>query len=155
MLKTFFCKEGLPVKMISDNAKTFKAVAKKVRDMVTDSEAVNLLSIRGVQWMYNVERAPWWGGIFEQMILTVKRCLRKMVGNARLIHEELLTAVVEVEMIGTQDPYLMFLLKISKSHSHLNTCCVGTESLVCLIQNPSLRIAIKMSPHLERTSHEE
>ena len=54
--------------------------------------------------MFNVERALWWGGIFERMIQTVKRCLRKMVENARLTHEELLTAVVEVEMIVNSRP---------------------------------------------------
>ena len=32
------------------------------------------------------------------MILTTKRCLKKTIGNARLVYEELLTSVVEVEM---------------------------------------------------------
>lgn len=63
--------------MISDNAKTFKAAA---------------------------EKAPWWGGIFERMIQTAKRCLRKTIGRACLIYEELLTIVIEVEMTLNSRP---------------------------------------------------
>ena len=44
-----------------------------------------------------MERAPWWGGFFERMVQSVKRCLRKVLGNARLTFDELLTTLVEVE----------------------------------------------------------
>ena len=36
--------------------------------------------------------------MFERMIQMTKRCLRKMLKNARLTYEELLTSVVEIEM---------------------------------------------------------
>ena len=102
--KRFSARRGVPVRMISDNAKTFKSAANLVREMVEDPGVTDFFGIRGVQWMFNVERAPWWGGIFERMIQTAKRCLRKIVGNARLTHEELLTAVIEVEMIVNSRP---------------------------------------------------
>ena len=51
-----------------------------------------------------MEGAPWWGGIFEKMVQTAKRCLRKIFGNAHLTQEELLTVVVEVEMIVNSRP---------------------------------------------------
>lgn len=38
------------------------------------------------------------------MIQTVKRCLRKTIGNARLTFEELLTSVVKAEMTVNSRP---------------------------------------------------
>ena len=52
-----------------------------------------------MKWTFNLEKAPWWGGIFERLVRSVKRCLKKTIGGATLTYEELLTAVVEVEMI--------------------------------------------------------
>uniref|UniRef100_A0A1X7VL03 DUF5641 domain-containing protein n=1 Tax=Amphimedon queenslandica TaxID=400682 RepID=A0A1X7VL03_AMPQE len=46
----------------------------------------------------NVEKAPWWGGIFERMIGSTKKCLRKMIGCSKLTLDELITAVAEVEL---------------------------------------------------------
>lgn len=50
-----------------------------------------------VCWSFNVEKAPWWGGFYERVVGSVKRCLKKVVGNAQLTFDELLTAIVEVE----------------------------------------------------------
>jgi hypothetical protein len=37
----------------------------------------------------------WW--FFERLVKSVKRCLKKVVRNARLTYEELLTVLIEVE----------------------------------------------------------
>ena len=37
------------------------------------------------------------GGFFERFVGSVKRCLRKVVGNARLSRVELETILVEIE----------------------------------------------------------
>ena len=47
-----------------------------------------------------MEKSPWWGGVFERLIWSVKRCLKKIVGRATLTHEELLTVITEIEMIN-------------------------------------------------------
>lgn len=57
-----------------------------------------------IQWTFNVERAPWWGGIFERLIRSVKRCLKKTIGQANLTYDELLTVVTEAEMIVNSRP---------------------------------------------------
>ena len=44
------------------------------------------------------------GRVFERMIQTTKRCLKNTIGNARLMYEELLTSVVEVEMTLNSRP---------------------------------------------------
>ena len=44
-----------------------------------------------------MEKAPWWGGFWERMVGSVKRCLKKTVGRAYLSFEELRTVLMEVE----------------------------------------------------------
>ena len=75
--------------MVSDNGKTFTAAAKNIQD---------------VKWNFNVPKVPWWGGVFERLVRSVKRCLKKMLGLARLTYDELLTALVEVEMVLNSRP---------------------------------------------------
>ena len=44
------------------------------------------------------------GGIFEHMIQTAKRCLRKTIGKVTLSYDEFSTAVAEVEMVVNSRP---------------------------------------------------
>jgi len=57
-----------------------------------------------MQWSFNLEKAPWWGGIFERMVKSVKSCLRKTIGRASLTHDELMTALTEVEVVVNSRP---------------------------------------------------
>jgi len=97
--KRFTARRGFPVKMISDNAKTFKSAAKTVRAVIDNREVQQYLTGLSTEWVFNLERAPWWGGIFEWMVKSTKRCLKKTIGKAKLTYDELLTALTEVEMI--------------------------------------------------------
>ena len=67
-LKRFVSRRGLPQRIVSDNGKTFRGAAKVVTRIMRDPEVQKHLSGTGVSWQFNVERAPWWGGMFEQMI---------------------------------------------------------------------------------------
>ena len=103
-LKRFAARRGLPRRIVSGNAKTFKAAAKAIQAIVTSREVQEHLTGLGVEWKFNVERAPWWGGIFERMVRSTKRCLKKTIGRARLTYDELLTSLVEVEMVINARP---------------------------------------------------
>ena len=102
--KRFVSKRGLPARIISDNGTTFKAAAKTIRNVFKHPKVQNYLSGVNVKWIFNIERAPWWGGFFECMVQLLKRCLRKMVGQAKLTYEEFLTSVTEVELILNSRP---------------------------------------------------
>ena len=75
--------------MISDNGKTFKAAAKVIESTVSHEDVQHYLSGLGVQWMFNLPKAPWWGGVFERLIQSTKRCLRKIIGQASFSYDEL------------------------------------------------------------------
>ena len=102
--KRFTSRRGFPVRVISDNAKTFKSAAKTLAAALRDPEVKHYFADISVKWSFNLEKAPWWGGVFERMIQSAKRCLRKTIGNARLTYDELMTSVIEVEMILNSRP---------------------------------------------------
>ena len=85
----FTARRGLPCKMLSDNAKTFRATAK---------------SLTEVKLIFNVPKATWWGGVFEQMVRCTKRCLRKIIGQAKFLQDKLLIALTEVETVINSRP---------------------------------------------------
>ena len=84
-LKRFFARRGRPSLIISDNAKTFKS--KVLRKYIAGF---------GIKWEYNLAKAPWWGGMFERLIKSTKRCLNKALQNARLTYDMLHTLLVEI-----------------------------------------------------------
>ena len=82
-LKRFVARRSLPKRFISDNGKTFKAAATYLDNVFKDGTVKQHLDGLGVTWQFNVERAPWWGGAFERMVKSTKRCL-KMIGRAHI-----------------------------------------------------------------------
>ena len=77
--------------IISDNAKTFKAADKALKQLFNHPEVKSDLDVCRTKWKFNLERAPWWGGFFERMVGNVKAYLRKVLSNARLTFDELRT----------------------------------------------------------------
>ena len=103
-LKRFAARRGLPAKLLSDNGKTFKAAAKYIRNVMKDGTVKTYLTGLGTEWLFSVERAPWWGGVFEHMVQTTKRCLRKIVGRAQFTSDELVTVLAEIEAVVNSRP---------------------------------------------------
>ena len=98
-LRRFSACHGTPLLMVSDNGKTFKSAAREITKLMNDPGVKQYFANARMKWTFNLEKAPWWGGIFERLVRSVKRCLKKTIGGATLTYEELLTVVVEVEMI--------------------------------------------------------
>ena len=96
-LRIFLVIRGLPELIISDNATTFKAAAKTLSESFSYPRVKKFLASKRMDWRFNVDRAPCWGGFSERLIQNTKRRLRKTLRNARLIYDELRTVLVEVE----------------------------------------------------------
>jgi hypothetical protein len=92
-LLRFISRRGSPAEVLSDNSKTFK-----------NAEVKRFVASRGITWRFNIARSPWWGGFFERLVRSVKRCLKKNLGTARLSYEELLTVIIQVEGVLNSRP---------------------------------------------------
>lgn len=96
-LRRMIARRGIPSTITSDNSKTFKSAKKELSNLYKHQEVCDFVANRGIKWDFILEKAPWWGGFYERMVQLVKRTLRKILGNARLTYEELMTVLVEVE----------------------------------------------------------
>ena len=95
--RRFVSRRGLPSVMMSDNAKTFKSVSKDIKKIRQSKEVQQHLTSRQVDWQFILEKAPWWGGFWERLVQSTKRCLKKTIGRTTLTYEELRTVVIEIE----------------------------------------------------------
>ena len=86
------------------NSKTFKSTARAIYEVFTYPEVKQYSSIVGLQWSFNFEKAPWWSRMFERIVRSTKRCLRKSIDKARLTYDELLTTLTELKMILNSRP---------------------------------------------------
>ena len=102
--RRFTSRRGLPATLISNNAKTFKGSSREVQRIARSKEVMRYLSNNGVFWKFIVERAPWWGGFWERLIQSVKRCLKKCIGRTNLNYDELRTLLSELEAVVNSRP---------------------------------------------------
>ena len=102
--KRFSTRRGFPQRVISDNAKNFKSANQQLSALFELPSVQRYLAEKRVRWQFNLDRASWYGGIFERLIKSVKTCLKKVIGRARLTYDELLTVIVECETIINSRP---------------------------------------------------
>ena len=102
--RRFTARRGTPSLINSDNAKTFKAAKKFLDKLFVDQQFLTFLHSRRIVWKFNLALSPWQGGHFERLVGSVKRTLRKVLGNAKLRHDEIHTVLVEIEGILNSRP---------------------------------------------------
>ena len=102
--RRFAARRGLPSMVLSDNAKTFKTASKEIMKIIRAKRVHTYFANKGITWGFSVERVPWWGGMWERLVRSVKNCLKKVIGLASLKLDELQTLLVEVECIINSRP---------------------------------------------------
>ena len=99
-LQRFIGRRGIPHTIYSDNARTFHAVNKELAELwlaVSAAKTQQYLSQQGIRWKFIAPRAAWWGGWWERMVGSTKRCLRKVLGHSSMDEEGLQTVLVNIE----------------------------------------------------------
>ena len=157
--RRFAARRGTPSLIVSDNAKTFKSAATFMEKLSKDETFLSVLSGERVEWRFNLEHTPWWGGFFERMVGTVKRCLRKLIGNARLSFDELNTFLVEVEGTVNARP-LTYLYEepssepLTPSHLMYGRRIITLPDAVCFdIDNETTKLSMRYKYLLTKFAH--
>ena len=73
---------------------------RELRELSTVLSAAKTLQYfaeHGIRWNFIPPRATWWGGWWERMVATTKRCLRKVLGRAQVDEGELQAILVGIE----------------------------------------------------------
>ena len=102
--RRFCARRGVPKRMISDNAKTFMIASRRLKALFQFSEVRNHMELKQIKWSFNTPKAPWQGGFFERLVTSVKRCLKKILGQSCVTYEELLTVLTEIECVLNSRP---------------------------------------------------
>lgn len=99
-LQRFVGRRGLPHTIYSDNGQTFHAANKELKEfgsVLLDPRTHQYLAHHNVTWKFIPPRAAWWGGWWERMVGSVKRCLRKTLGKLQTDEEQTNTLLVSIE----------------------------------------------------------
>ena len=98
-------RRGILKLVVLGNAKSFKSAAGTFVALFELPEVNKYFIENEIHWRFNLEKAPWWGRFFERLVKSTKRCLKKILANARLNYEELLlTLLCEVEAVLNSRP---------------------------------------------------
>ena len=92
-LTRFFCNRGTPNLILSDNGSQF-----------TSGETQRFTTNKGITWRFNLAAVPWWSGLFEMFVRSVKRCLKEILNNLRLDYEYMLTLLAQIQVVINNRP---------------------------------------------------
>ncbi|XP_043230696.1 uncharacterized protein LOC122385999 [Amphibalanus amphitrite] len=81
-LRRFMALRGTPSLIVSDNARTFRALVSHVP--------------RSVKWRFIPEAAPWWGGFWERLVGVTKSALKITLHQCHLSYDELAVTLYEL-----------------------------------------------------------
>ena len=100
----FISDRGVPEIIVSDNAKTFECVNKKLRAIYKNKEVQAYLKGMKVEWQFYTEKAPWMGGFIERAVSFFKKIFNKIVGAHHLSFEEFRTVVKSAQAVVNSRP---------------------------------------------------
>jgi len=99
-LERFVSRRGLPHTVYSDNAATFQATCRELTEIcaiLNDPQTSHYFAHRGITWKFIAPRGAWWGGWWERMVGTTKRCIGKVLGKREVDDEKLKTILANIE----------------------------------------------------------
>ena len=107
VLRRFFSYRGYPKVLISDNGSQMVGAERELRLMIEgwdNSKLKEYCADRGMKWQFTTPDAPHQNGCSEAMVKTVKKALKKAIGEAVLTPFELYTCLLEEANLVNQRP---------------------------------------------------
>ena len=83
-LTKFISRRGCPTLILSDIGYVFKS-----------EESQTFIANKFIKWKFNLESAPWWGGMLERLVGSLKRCIKQMLGIGKINYIELQTLLFD------------------------------------------------------------
>ena len=123
------CRER-PKAIYSDNAKTFKAATKWLKQVIKTEEFNEFLTKENIKWKFNLPRAPWWRGHFERLIGLTKQSLFKSPGKTCLSWNELESVLLDIEVNLNNRPLIYIEDDIQYPILTSNTMLLGRDILM-------------------------
>jgi hypothetical protein len=100
VLQRFIGRRGVPHTIYTDNTRTFHSAnfeLSELLEQLSASKTHQFLAHNGIAWKFIAPQVAWWGGWWERMVVTMKCCLQKVLGQSRLTEEQLNTTLVSTE----------------------------------------------------------
>lgn len=97
-LRRFIARRGRPSVIYSDNGTNFIGTSTVLRK-VDWEKVVSQEMLNPIQWKFIPPTAAWWGGWWERLIRSTKNLLVRILGQASVNYEELLTIICDVEAV--------------------------------------------------------
>ena len=107
VLRRFFAQRGYPKMLLSDNGKQMVGAERELREMIEGWDVNRLKAYcadRGMTWQFVTPLAPHQNGCAESMVKSVKKALKKAIGETILSPFELHTCLVEAANLVNQRP---------------------------------------------------
>ena len=99
-LQRFTGRRGLPNTVYTDNAQKFHTANRELRELcavLSAAKTHQYFAGKRICWKFIAPRAAWWGGWWERMVATTKRCLLRVLGRSQVDEEGLQTILVVIE----------------------------------------------------------
>ena len=103
-LRRFISRRGIPSLIWSDHGSNFVGAAREIKDLYeflrssqTQTSISNFLSTHNVNWKFIPPQSPNFGGLWEAAVKSMKKHLKRIVGNVKLTFEELSTVLTQIE----------------------------------------------------------
>ena len=100
-------RRGVPREITSDNGTNFVRADAELRELVAlldKSKIQEATAHKGIRWGFQPPAAPHFSGVHEILIKAAKSAIFKILHNAEVTDEELLTAVVQAEGLINSRP---------------------------------------------------
>nr|XP_012232190.1 PREDICTED: uncharacterized protein LOC105677886 [Linepithema humile] len=111
VFKRFISRRGRPTDMYSDNGLNFVGARRQFNELyelfnddLCKTKIIDFVTTEKIRWHFIPPRAPHMGGIWEAAVKSTKFHLRRIIGEASIRYEELLTLLVQVEAILNSRP---------------------------------------------------